>query len=90
MSLYHYIADKEALIEALVDEVAGRVVPPRRRCVAHGGAARRGVDPRGAVDTVGDSRLSTSWPGWVPVAPVEQLSTCSLMPSCDLTLLISG
>lgn len=28
MSLYHYITDKEALIEALVDHVASEVVPP--------------------------------------------------------------
>ena len=28
MSLYHYVADKDALIEALVDEVAGDVEPP--------------------------------------------------------------
>ena len=28
MSLYHYVADKDALIEALVDQVASEVAPP--------------------------------------------------------------
>ncbi len=75
MSLYHYIADKEALIEALVDEVAGQVVPPPA-----------GVAWRTAVRHIAESTLeaqlrhpwaipawSTSWPGPYRFGLVEQL-----------------
>lgn len=31
MSLYHHVAGKDALIEAMVDEVVGEIVVPRRR-----------------------------------------------------------
>lgn len=75
MSLYHYITDKEALIEALVDQVAGEVVPPPAD-----------VAWRTAVQHIAESTLeaqlrhpwaisvwSTTWPGPYRFALVEQL-----------------
>ncbi len=75
MSLYHYITDKEALIEALVDQVAGEVVPPPA------GAAWRTTAQHIAESTL-EAQLrhpwaipvwSTSWPGPHRFALVEQL-----------------
>lgn len=75
MSLYHYITDKEALIEALVDHVASEVVPPPT-----------GVAWRAAARHIAESTLeaqlrhpwaipvwSTTWPGPYRFALVEQL-----------------
>ncbi len=75
MSLYHYVVDKEALIEALVDQVAREVVPPPK-----------GVAWREAVRHIAEATLaaqlrhpwaipvwSTSWPGPYRFALVEQL-----------------
>lgn len=75
MSLYHYIADKEALIEELVDEVAGEVAPPPA------GAAWRTAAEHIATSTL-EAQLrhpwaipvwSTTWPGPHRFALVEQL-----------------
>ncbi len=75
MSLYHYVADKEALIEAIVDQVAGEVMPPPGD-----------LDWRGTVKLIAESTLeaqlrhpwavpiwSATWPGPNRFALVEQL-----------------
>lgn len=75
MSLYHYIADKEALIEALVDRVAGEVVP------APNEAAWREAAAHISKSTL-DAQLrhpwaipvwSSTWPGPNRFGLVEQL-----------------
>ncbi len=75
MSLYHYVADKEGLIEALVDEVAGEVVPPR-----DGAGWREAAE--GIARSTLDAQLrhpwaipvwSTTWPGPYRFRLSEQL-----------------
>ncbi len=75
MSLYHYIADKQALVEALVDEVAGEVESPPpgaawRTAVRHIAAATLAAQLRHpwAIPV-----WSTSWPGPNRFGLVEQL-----------------
>ena len=75
MSLYHYVADKETLVEALVDQVAREVPPPPA-----------GVAWREAVRHIATLTLeaqlrhpwaipvwSTTWPGPCRFGLVEQL-----------------
>lgn len=75
MSLYHYISDKEELIEELVDRVASEVVPPAA-----------GVGWRVAVEQIAESTLeaqlrhpwvaavwSATWPGPHRFGVVEHL-----------------
>jgi len=75
MSLYHYITDKETLVEALVDQVASEVVPPTA-----------GLAWRTAAQHIAESTLaallrhpwaipvwSTTWPGPYRFDLVEQL-----------------
>ncbi len=74
MSLYHYVADKEALVEALVDEVVRGIEPPA------GGTWRDAV--RHIATSTLEAQLrhpwvipvwATSWPGPHRFALVEQL-----------------
>lgn len=75
MTLYHYIADKDALLEALVDAVAGEIEPPPAD-----------ADWRAAAEHIAKAALevqldhpwvipiwATTWPGPHRFALVEQL-----------------
>jgi len=74
MSLYHYVADREALVEALVDEVVREVEPPES------GTWQDAV--RHIATSILEAQLrhpwvipvwATSWPGPHRFALVEQL-----------------
>ena len=75
MSLYHYVADKEALVEALVDRVASEVdAPPTgiawREAVKHLAEATLAAQLRHPWAI---SAWSTSWPGPHRTRLVEHL-----------------